>query len=187
MKWKLAIVAVLLLLSSLLAAGEPLKSSLQPGERLSALFEPLNVTGPYAGEPHCLVCENGPSPVAMVFARGVSEPLVHLLAGLDAASEQHKKQELGTFVVFLSDREGLEQELKQVAAKQGLKHTILSIDKPEGPEGFAVAKEAELTVVLYTNYVVKANHAFRKEDVTTKGIDQALADLPKIVPQKSEK
>jgi hypothetical protein len=123
----------------------------------------------------------------MVFARGMSEPLIRLLAGLDAASARHKDQELGTFVVFLSDRTELAKELEQVAKQQTLKHTILSIDKPEGPDGFSVAKEAELTVVLYSKYVVKANHAFRKDEVTGKAIDQALADLPKIVPPKPEK
>ena len=46
-------------------AAEPLKSSIQPGEKIATIFEPLNITGEHAGELHCLVCENGRAPVAM--------------------------------------------------------------------------------------------------------------------------
>ena len=91
------------------------------------------------------------------------------------------------FVKLISSNSSQVRAAVHYNQRLSLKHTILSIDKPEGPDGFAVAKEAELTVVLYANYVVKANHAFRKEEVTNKAIDQVLADLPKIVPQKSEK
>jgi hypothetical protein len=31
---------------------------------------------------------------------------------------------------------------------------------------------------------VKANHAFKKGELTEKGIDKILADLPKILPKK---
>ena len=106
------------LLGGSLAVGEePIKSGLQPGENITTIFEPLNVTGPNAGEPHCLVCENGANPVAMVFAREASEPLMKLVAKLDAATAKHSKQQMGSFVVFLSEKEGLAEELKAVARR----------------------------------------------------------------------
>lgn len=166
--------------ASLLAA-EPLKSGLQPGEMLTTIFEPLNVTGEHAGEPYCLICENGLAPVAMLFARELNEPLLKLLAKLDEATGQHKSQQLGSFVVFLSEQEGLRERLAEAAKKLGLKQVVLAIDQPAGPEGFKVAKDADLTVVLYREHHVKANHAFKKGELTEQASDRIIADLPKIL------
>ncbi len=165
-------------------AAEPLKSGLQPGERLSATFEPLNVTGPYAGEPHCLVCENGLSPVVMIFAREPSDRLLDLLAKVDAATARHREASLGSFVVFLNDKEGLDKQLADAAKKHELKQIVLSIDAPAGPEGFEIAKEAEVSVVLYREHVVKANHAFRKGELDAKAIEKIVEDIPKILKKK---
>src|SRR6186713_2858199 len=107
MKTLLTALALVTLPCCAAIAGEPLKSGLQAGEKITNIFEPLNVTGPFAGEPHCLVCENGLNPVAMIFAREVNEPLVKLLAKIDKATEKNRDVELGSFVVFLSEKEGL--------------------------------------------------------------------------------
>jgi hypothetical protein len=167
-------------LASLSLAAEPLKSSIQPGERIKTIFEPLNINGEHAGEPHCLVCENGLSPVAMLFAREPSEQLVKLLVKIDAATAEHQKQSMGSFVVFLSDKPELQKALEQLAKKQKFKHLILATFEPAGPEGFAVAEDAALTVVLYNDHIVRANHAFRKGELTDKSAEKVLADLPKI-------
>ena len=71
--------------------AEPLQSGLQAGEKITAIFEPLNVTGEFAGQPHCLVCENSVNPVAMVFARDATEPVLKLVAQLDKATAKHKR------------------------------------------------------------------------------------------------
>lgn len=173
-----------LLGGSALPAGNALKSSLQPGEKIPGAFHPLNVTGNYAGDKHCLVCEYGLAPVAMIFAREVDEPLVRLIAKIDAATTQNARQEMGSFVVFLSSEEGLDKKLKDVAAKKALKSIVLSIEHPAGPEDFKVAKKAAVTVVLYTDHTVKANHAFAKGELTDQAIEKIIADIPKIVGKK---
>ena len=60
----------------------------------------------------------------------------------------------------------------------------MSIDNSAGPEGYKVSKDAEVTVVLYTKQMVKANYAFKKGELTDKDVDKILADLPKILPGK---
>jgi hypothetical protein len=165
-------------------AAAPVKSGLQPGETINSLFEPINVTGPSAGEPHCLVCENGANPVVMIFAREPSEKLVRLLSQVDAATAKNRAREMGSFVVFLSEKEGLAEELKSTAAKNALKHIVLAIDAPAGPDGFQVAAEADVTVVLYSDHRVLANHAFRRGELNDAAIDKILADVPKILPAK---
>jgi hypothetical protein len=176
--------AIALLIGSVTLAAEPYKSGLQPGEKLTNIFEPVNVTGPFAGEQHCLVCEMGLNPVAMVFAREVNEPLVKLLAKLDQATEKNRDVQLGSFVVFLSEKEGLKEQLEDVAKKQGLKQIILSTYDPAGPEDFNVAKDSDVTVVLYRQHLVKANHAFRKGELNEQAVEKIVGDLPKIVGEK---
>jgi len=116
-----------------------------------------------------------------LFAREVSEPLLTLLSKIDEATDKNRQQQMGSFVVFLSDKEGLAGELKAAAKARGLKHTVLSIDQPAGPEGFRVARDADVTVVLYREHSVKANHAFRRGELTAASCDRVLADLPKIL------
>jgi hypothetical protein len=172
---------LLLTIATTLPAAEPLKSGLQPGEKITTIFEPLNITGEHAGEPYCLICENGLSPVAMLFAREVNEPLLNLLSKLDEATAKNRDQEMGSFVVFLNETDALRQQLAAAAKQRGLKRIVLSAYDPAGPDGFQVAADADLTVVLYREHEVKANHAFRRGEFTAAGAEKILADLPKIL------
>jgi len=117
----------------------------------------------------------------MIFAREISDRLTSLVKKIDSATAANESKSMGSFVVFLSDEEGLAEKLKTLAAKQGFKHIVLAMDSPAGPAGYDVAKEAAVTVVLYNNRRVEANHAFRKGALNDKGIEAILADLPKIL------
>ena len=118
----------------------------------------------------------------MIFARSQSDALTSLVKKIDDANAKNKK--MGSFVVFLSDDEGLEDQLKKFAETQGLKNTVLTIDNVAGPNGYNVAKDADVTVVLYNQRKVEANHAFKKGQLNAKGIESVLADLPKITGSK---
>jgi hypothetical protein len=116
----------------------------------------------------------------MIFAREVSAPLTSLVKKIDAANVENKSKKMGSFVVFLSDKEGLKDQLTKLAKSENLKHTVLSIDNPPGPRGYKVSKDADITVVLYSNHDIKANHAYRKGELNAAAIDKIMADLPKI-------
>jgi hypothetical protein len=88
---------------------------------------------------------------------------------------------MGRFVVFCSDDEKLGDKLKDVAQKNSIKTCILAIDNPAGPKAYNVAKDADVTVVLYNNRKVVANYAFKKGDLNDKAIEKILADVPKIL------
>ena len=186
MKLRIAVgfVALFALVAGAVLAGEAVKSGPQCGEELAGPFHPLNVTGPNAGEKQCLYCKNGNNPVAMIFAREVSEPLTTLIKKVDSATADHKDAKMGSFVVFLSDSEDLPTKLKDVAEKESIKECVLSIDNPAGPKGYKVSKDADVTVVLYTQRTVKANYAFGKGELKDKDIEKIVADLPKILPEK---
>lgn len=177
-------VAALLMLSDIGAAADPVRSGLQPGEHVTTVFEPVNLNGPNAEEPHCLVCENGLNPVAMVVARDWSAPLGKLVTKLDAACMKHEKQELGSFVVFLDASDSLQATLRKVAAGDAFKKLVLALESESAIPEYKASVDAEVTVMLYVRHDVKANFAFRKGELDDAAIERVIAALPKILGEK---
>jgi hypothetical protein len=120
----------------------------------------------------------------MIFAREISEPLTSLVKKIDAAVAKNSKTRMGSFVVFCSDDEALKSKLEDLASKEKLEKVVLTIDNPAGPRNYKIAKDADVTVVLYSRHEVKANHAFKKGELKEKDVEKIVADLSKILPQK---
>ena len=162
-------------------AGGALQSGPQVGQKVPGPFHPVNVTGKFAGEKHCLYCENGTCPVAMIFAREVTPGLTKLIKQIDTATAKNRKARMGSFVVFLSDDEKLPEQLKALAKREHIQNTVLSVDNPAGPQKYNVSKNADVTVVLYEDHTVRANYAFRRGQLSEQAVERVLADLPKIL------
>lgn len=181
MKVRMLVAAVAAIVLSLPLFAEELKSGPQAGEKVPGPFHPLNVTGEHKGEKFCLFCTNGDNPVAMVFARENSDALAKLVKKIDEATVKNKAKEMGSFVVFLSDADGLDKKLAEMATKEKIEKTVLSIDNPAGPSKYKVAADADVTVVLYVDRKVVANHAFKKGALKEADIEKVIADVSKIV------
>ena len=184
MKTYLAVGLSLTLLAGAVVAAGTIKSGPQVGEELAGPFHPLNINGAKAGEKNCLYCENGNNPVIMIFAREPNETVTKLIQKVDEVTAKNKDARMGSFVVFCSSDKGLEKELTTLAKKLDLKKCVLAIDNPAGPDKYEVARDADVTVVLYVKSTVKANHAFKKGELKEKDIDTILADVSKILPEK---
>lgn len=117
----------------------------------------------------------------MIFARGISDDLTSLVKQIDAETAKNSKKNMGSFVVFLNDDEALPAKLKKMAEDGKIKTCILSVDNVAGPEAYNIAKEAEVTVVLYNKRKVEANFAFRKGELNGKAIETIVQDISKIV------
>jgi hypothetical protein len=115
----------------------------------------------------------------MIFAREITGPLTSLVKKIDAANAKHAN--MGSFVVFLSDEEKLADQAKALADKEGLKKTVLAIDNTAGPQGYNVARDAEVTVVFYNKRNVKANFAFKKGELNEQAVEKVVNSLSKIV------
>jgi hypothetical protein len=174
----------LALVVGLALAADTIKSGPQVGQTVPGPFHPMNITGESAGEKACLYCKNGTNPVAMIFARECSDNLCTLIKKIDECTEKNKDRKMGSFVVFLSDSEDLPKQLKAMAEKEGIKQTVLSIDNPAGPAAYKVSKEADVTVVLYADHVVKANHSFARGELKEDNIAQIVNDVSKILPKE---
>jgi hypothetical protein len=175
-----AVVGAFLVVANSLSAVE-IKSGPQPGDKLAGPFHPLNINGAKAGEKFCLYCVNGNNPVAMIFARKPTKELQTLISKIDAATEANSGAKMGSFVVFCADEtDQLKKELESAA--KDLKKCVLSIDQPSGPKGYDVAKEAEVTVILYKERKCVANHTFASSsDLNDKAIAAIMADVEKLV------
>jgi hypothetical protein len=123
----------------------------------------------------------------MIFAREITDGLTSLVKKIDDATDKHNDCRMGSFVVFCSDEEGLEKKLKDLADKEKLKHIVLTIDNPAGPKSYEIAKDADVTVVLYTQQNVKANYAFKKGELKDADINKIVSDVSKILPEKDKK
>lgn len=183
MKCRLFVAAAAAAALTLPAFAEGLKSGPQAGEKVPGPFHPINCNGEHKGEKFCLFCVNGENPVAMVFAREASPEVVKLIKKIDACTVKNKAKEMGSFVVFLNDKEGLDKELGALAEKENVQKTVLAVDNTGGPKAYNVAKDADVTVVLYVDRKVKANHAFKKGELTDKDIDTILSEVPTILAE----
>jgi hypothetical protein len=124
----------------------------------------------------------------MIFARELSDPLASLVKKIDAATEKNSGCKMGSFVVFLAPEEGFDQKLKDLAEKEHLKKiSLATLSTPDGPQGYNIDKEADVTVVLYTKNKCKANYAFKKGELKDKDVDKIVADIKKITPEEKEK
>ena len=113
----------------------------------------------------------------MVFARKPSDTLTSLVKQLDAAVTEKK---IKSFVCFLNDDEKLPDELKELSKKAGIKNTPFAVDNPAGPDAYKIAKESDITVLLYNKHKVEVNHAFRKGELTPQAVEMIVKDLSKI-------
>src|SRR5947209_791727 len=103
----------------------------------------------------------------MIFAREISDNLTSLVKKIDAATSKNSSSRMGSFVVFLNDDEGFTKKLTELAKKEGLKECVLAVESNKaGPTGYDIAKDADITVVLYNNRTVKSNQAFRRGELT---------------------
>ena len=120
----------------------------------------------------------------MIFAREINDPLTGLVKKIDEATAKNADCKMGSFVVFCSDEEGLDKKLKALSEKEHLKKIVLTVDNPSGPPAYKVAKDADVTVVLYNQRDVKANFAFKQGELNDAAIKKVVGAVSKIVPSE---
>ena len=128
--------------------------------------------------------------VALIFAREVSDPLTSLVKTIDKQLQESSARrkggnKLGVHVVFCSDDPNLQQQLQNLIAKEGLKNIVISLsaNKSQGPPRYRVAREAELTVVVYEGRRrVAANFVLDSVDLTADRTSDIMKALRKVLP-----
>ena len=115
-----------------------------------------------------------------VFARKTSEPLASLVKKIDDKIGENPK--LKSFVVLTPKKgEDPAENLKTLATTAGIKHVPLTRgESPDGPPDYEVARDADVTVLMWSRHKVKVNHAFKGE-LTAENIRAIVADVPKLL------
>ena len=120
-----------------------------------------------------------------VQARVITDELTSLVSQIDAlvdsAADARKPGCTHAFVTFLTDDpDELEPKLVKLAEEKKLKNTPLTIfDGEAGHPDYKIAKEAEVTVLLWVNQRVSVNFAFGKGQLDEKAVKEVVAAAKK--------
>jgi hypothetical protein len=124
--------------------------------------------------------------------------LTDLMKQLDDVVERHQDKFLHSFVVFLSpDAPGAapaeggdtaESLVKEAAGREALnvrlqtraeklKNLVLAYYPADGPKGYKVNENAEVTVLFYKGFKVEANYAFKTGELQPENVKTILKTL----------
>jgi len=176
------IVAAMVLSMTSLAGAAEVQSGLQPGDAPPA-FNVRDITGPKAGKTLCYRCMYGSRPVVSIFARDIDENVANLIKQVDAQVGENGDKKMAAFVVLLTDdADAAEGKLKEVAKKNGIKNVPLTVyDGSAGPSSYKIAKDADVTVMMWNESDVKVNHAFTKGQLDKSKVKAVAGDSAKIL------
>lgn len=186
LKTFLATVAVALFVSGAQAAE--LKSGPQAGEEVGA-FEVVKVAGNAEdgvkeGDKLCYRCKLGSRPVVMIFARKPDANLAKLVGQLDKVVADNGEKKMASFVNLI----GTDAEHGKAAAAKLVKDSkasniavVVPADQPNGPAEYKISADADVTVLIYKEGVVKANHALPAGGLTDAVVKKIVADTNAIL------
>jgi hypothetical protein len=109
--------------------------------------------------------------------------LTSLVKEIDAAVKTHQDKKMASFTVVLTDdADKTEEQLKALAKDAKIEKVPLTLmEGAAGPPKYNIAKDAEVTVLLWREQKVKANFAFGKGQLNKEGIKKIVADTSKIL------
>src|SRR5262249_23661099 len=167
------------------AADKPCVSGPAEGKRPGP-YSFVLCTGNQRGKSHCYICETADRPAVIVFARSLREPPAKLVQGLDRALVEHKKAELRAWVTFLHDDQStFDPEVVGWAKKHAIRGVPLGVfEDQDGPPSYKLARDADVTVLLFVKQKVVVNAAFRAGELSEPKIKSVLASGPKITAAK---
>jgi hypothetical protein len=120
--------------------------------------------------------------VVCVFARKTSEPLASLVKQIDAKIGENPR--LKSFVVIMTkDGDKTREALSKLAKEASVKHVPLTmIGEIDGPPDYEIARDADITVLMWKQHKVKVNQGYKGE-LTEKDIEKIVASIPKVLSE----
>src|SRR5262245_30077507 len=176
---------LMLILSAAVRAEDPCVSGLAPGQKPGPYTFVVS-TGKERGQLTCFICETGDNPAVIVFARTPSKELGELVTGLDKAVSDPKNAPLRGWVTFLSaDQPKMDPQVVEWGKTHAVKSIPLGVfEDPDGPPSYRLAKDAEVTVLMFVKQKVVANFAFRAGELSAKARDEVLKAVPRVLEKK---
>jgi hypothetical protein len=118
-----------------------------------------------------------------IFARTIDDDLTGLVKEINAAVEKNQDKKMAAFAVVLTeDADKTEEQLKALAKSAKIDKVPLTlVEGAAGPPDYKIAKDAEVTVLMWKGLNVKVNHAYGKGQLTREAVKQILEDTGKIL------
>ena len=162
--------------------SEPCRSGLQTGQRPGP-YSAVIVTGPQRGQSYCYICETADCPAVVVFARTLSEPLGKLVRELDRSAAEHQAAKLRAWVTLLGyDQAGQDAKVVRWAQQHAIRNVPIGIfEDAGGPPSYRLARDADVTILLFVRRQVVCNFAFRSDELAGRHIDEVVKALTSIV------
>ena len=118
-----------------------------------------------------------------IFAREITDDLASLVKQIDEQVGKNENKKMAAFVVLLSeDSDATAPQLEALAKEQGIKNVPLTVfDGEAGPGSYKIAKDADVTVLMWKGLEVQANHAFKKGELNAEKVETVAKDTSKIL------
>jgi hypothetical protein len=120
----------------------------------------------------------------MVFTRKADDALASLVKKLDAVIADNQDKKLASFVNFLGpDADAAQQSAHAFGTQHNIQHVALVVpkDHENGPDGIPIHPDAEVTVMIYKDTRITANHAVPAGELGEARIDAIIADAAKVL------
>jgi len=123
--------------------------------------------------------------VVNVFAREITDDLTSLVKQIDEKIGDNTDKKMAGFVVLLTDDpDAAEARLKELAEKQKIENTPLTVyDGVAGPENYKIAEKADVTVMMWVGGKVKVNRVFEKGKLDKAAIGKIIKDTETILDE----
>ena len=118
-----------------------------------------------------------------IFAREITDNLTSLVRQIDEKIAANSDKKMAGFVVLLTDDpDAAEARLKELAEKHKIEKMPLTVyDGIAGPENYSIAKEADVTVMMWVGSEVKVNRVYEKGKLDKAAIEKIVKDTAKIL------
>jgi len=102
---------------------------------------------------------------------------------MNALVSINKDKKMAAFTVVLTDDADKTEEALKALAKEGNidKVPLTLMEGAAGPPAYKIAKDAEVTVLLWKGQKVQANHSFGKGKLDKDAIKKIIEDTAKIL------
>lgn len=184
---------VLALFTTQSSLAVDVQSGLQVGDRVPAFLVTKSGgidDGVDVDETLCYRCRLGNKPVVMVFARSTGDNLANLVRQIDKTVAKNADKKMASFVNILGkNADAVAASAKQFVKENKFKNVAICVptEQPNGPDGFKISPDADVTVMTYVNGQVKDNKVFGKGGADRKGVEAVLTGTKKILPASGTK
>jgi hypothetical protein len=122
----------------------------------------------------------------MVFAKNNAASLAGLVKKLDKLVADKKDSKLTSVVNIMAEDDAAEktkEEITKFAETNEVKNVSLSLTNQEASKNFKINPEADVTVLVYRDKKVTANHAVEAGKLDDKTIAAIIADAEKATAE----